>query len=375
MRKPSGPESDCIKMKRTVKIISVTGLVLLAVLTFVSRSIYNHNLPQVSAAPMEAGYVPLTYEAVGSLRYPNEATMTAGGAWTLAEVLVKAGDAVREGDPLCFFDTRASSLERQSLELDVLRLSNAIAALEGLDAKTGAEAVSKSRQMAEAEASLALAEARLAYAVSQAPPEDGLAAPFSGIVSTVSAQPGQTVYYGNAILSLHPDEAPQAAFSLPAKEGEPFSPGTLVSALIETVYRKGDEGDVFERQAVAGRVYSAALSGERWECRATLNDFDGRPAPGQDVLLRVTQQGEMHMQVVPLDCVFNMGAYSAVYLINTRSGIFGDEHYLTEMAVEVLYDNGRLAALRDDGLYHPFALLARNPSKYFFPGDVVWVRD
>ncbi|MCL2604679.1 MAG: hypothetical protein FWD90_09390 [Defluviitaleaceae bacterium] len=48
-------------MKRIMKIIIVSVLAALAVLTFVSRTVYNRNLPRVSTVTVTQGFVPLTF--------------------------------------------------------------------------------------------------------------------------------------------------------------------------------------------------------------------------------------------------------------------------------------------------------------------------
>ncbi|MCL2539229.1 MAG: hypothetical protein FWE66_02710, partial [Oscillospiraceae bacterium] len=73
-------------MKKSVKIISVTGLVLLILLTFISRSVYNKNLPQVTAVTLDSRPVPLSWETVATLCYPNQTDVKSNGTWTIREV-------------------------------------------------------------------------------------------------------------------------------------------------------------------------------------------------------------------------------------------------------------------------------------------------
>jgi hypothetical protein len=48
-------------MKRIMKIIIVSVLAALVVLTFVSRTVYNRNLPRVSTVTVTQGFVPLSF--------------------------------------------------------------------------------------------------------------------------------------------------------------------------------------------------------------------------------------------------------------------------------------------------------------------------
>ncbi|MCL2539444.1 MAG: biotin/lipoyl-binding protein, partial [Oscillospiraceae bacterium] len=294
---------------------------------------------------------------------------------TIREVLVKDGDRVDEGDILCLFDTRAFDVERKVMELDVLCAKNALTALYDWSPQTEEESRSKSRQRAEGIATLELAEARLEYALCRAPPEGGLCAPCSGMIYGLAMKQTDTFYAGDILLSVLPDEKPELKFFLPHKEGENFSSGVLVQALLETVKLDNDGNEVFVRQAVQGRMISGVLYGGQWECRAGLNAFDGFPVAGQEVPLRVSQQGEKQEFVIPLNCLFDKDAYTkVVYVINNRSGLFGEESYLTATAVEMLFNNGIFASLDGDNLYLNMTLAAE-PSEPVSDGDVVWVRD
>ena len=358
-------------MKKTIRIISITGLILLAVLTFVSRSVYNKSLPQVTAVKLDRGYVPLTWETIGTLVYPNETILKSGGTWTVSEVLVQAGDVVREGQPLCRFDTRTFDIERQTLELDVLRLQNTLDTLDKWNPQTAGDQLSKEHQQGETTASLKIAEERLEYALSQEPPEKGLFAPCAGMVYGLTAKPGGTFLYGDALLSLLPDETPQLSFSLPPNEGKAFGSAVLVEATVETVNRRSD-GEAIHHQIVPGRVVSEVLRGGQWECLATLDNFEGQIV-GLEVPLRASQQGEMQNAVVPLNCLFSKDNGKVVYVINSRPGLFGEENYLTEVSVGVLYDNGGSASLICD--LSGGTMLASDPSRPVNDGDVIWVRD
>ena len=363
-----------MKMKKSIHIISIIGLILLVIFTFVSRSVYNKNLPQVTANKISSGLVPLTWETTGALNYPHEVVLKSEGAWTISEILVKDGDAVNEDDLLCLFDMQDFDIEQQALALDILRLQNAIAALDDWRPQTAEERRSKSHQQAELFASLALAEARRDYALSQTPPQDGLRAPCPGVVYGLTAKPGDTLLRGDALLSLLSDETPQLTFFLPPKEGESFGPGVLVQALLETVQRDSGGKEVFVRQTVTGRVISGVLHGGQWECRATLKAFEGQPVAGQEVSLQVSQPGKVQNFVVPLGCLFDKENNKVLYVINSRPGLFGEENYISATSVSVLYDNGEFASLDSEGLYLTMAL-ASDPSQNVNEGDVVWVRD
>ena len=59
-----------MKTKKSINIVIVIVFSLLVIFTFVSRTIYNRNLPRVTAAKVTSGFIPLEIETVASL-YKN----------------------------------------------------------------------------------------------------------------------------------------------------------------------------------------------------------------------------------------------------------------------------------------------------------------
>lgn len=111
-------------MKRKVTAASIVLLIILMIFTFVSRSIYNYNLPLVTAVKVTMGSITLTADAIGTLDYRGASELRAAGAWIIGDVYVKDGQRVSDGDVLCTFDTRASDINIQTLELNVLKAQN-----------------------------------------------------------------------------------------------------------------------------------------------------------------------------------------------------------------------------------------------------------
>ena len=186
-----------IRMRRIDRVI-ILLLAVLAVFTFVSRTVYNRSLMRVTAHVLDSGRVPMRFEALGALFHPGATMFTAKDGWRICQVFVAEGEHVEEGDLLAVFDTRLADIERMGLELEALRLENL---LENL--------LADERDTAEVTAALEIARARLEFAVSFAPPEGGLFAPHCGIVYEVGHFAHGGLRDGDMILTLHPWETPQ----------------------------------------------------------------------------------------------------------------------------------------------------------------------
>jgi len=147
-------------MKKFLRIAIAAVLIVLAVLTFVSRTVYHRGLLRVSEVSVSRGFVPLFEDVVG-------------GTLHVMEVLVSEGDEVLAGQTLLIFDTRAYELEVRAAQQQILRLEHA--AYNGDIFATD---------------ELALAQDRLALLLENEPPSE-LIAPSTGRIVGIFAEPGQ----------------------------------------------------------------------------------------------------------------------------------------------------------------------------------------
>jgi len=363
------------KSKKAINIVIIVVFSLLVLFTFVSRTVYNRNLPRVTSNRITSGFVPLEIETVAELYYENELVIKSGGSWKIGEVFVEDGDEVKRGDIICSFDTRALEIERMSIELEILMYNNTLTAMDERRLWTNAERRQHQRDREQIVAALELAEARLEYNLSMEPPRTTLTAPAAGIISGLSIKPDDMLWPGAEILTLTPDEKPLLKFTLPPVEGEAFSSGTPVNAVIEVVHHEDGEDVVFERLHAQGKIVTGSLQNGQWECIAQLNDFAGQVVPGQEVPIKMTQRGVRQDFIVPLDCIFDKsGGQKVIYVIESRPGLFGEESYLWEASVVIIFDNGEYASIAGSD-FSTHTRIASDLTHWAGHGDTVWVRD
>ena len=361
-------------MKKKIVIASVVFLILLVVLTFVSKTVYNMNMTRVTAVKVDRGYVPLTYETTGKIEFPDAEAVKTTGDWKVDEIFAADGDAVEEGDLLCSFDTKASDIEIDSLRLEIKKLWSEINALNELPEDVRREQL---RGPIIVYSELKLAEAKLDYAIFRAPPEEGLTAPVSGVIYGFATEEGEVISENETLLTIVTGESMLLRFFIPAGDGEIFQPGANVQATIGIGFRVRDTNqEAFERIKMPGKVISGVLKGDRWECLAEINAFYGYPVADQDVPVTVTHVGEMNNFVVPKDCVYSVEGNEVVYSIQEREGLFGKENYLRTVRVNMLFDNGEYAVLEvGDTNLRETDFLATRPSDAIREGTVVWVEN
>jgi len=96
------------KRRINIKLVAVSAVALLIVLIFLSSSIYNHNLPTVTAAMPSRGHLNQTELTTGIVQYADTIELAADIAGTVAAVLVREGEAVTAGQSMIEMDFRGA---------------------------------------------------------------------------------------------------------------------------------------------------------------------------------------------------------------------------------------------------------------------------
>jgi len=154
-------------MKKYLRIGIILVLAALVVLTFISRTVYHSNLPQVSAVTPFRGFVPITH-IIDTTIPPHEGLPAI--EW------LPHGTEVTAGDIVVWYDTRLFDLTRRELELAIRRLD---------------ERAETEDDMYE----LDLLKGRLALHMENTPPPDGLLlAPHDGTLLVMPGAAGMPAF-------------------------------------------------------------------------------------------------------------------------------------------------------------------------------------
>ena len=353
--------------KKIIKKTAVVVLILLAGFTFASKTLYSIRLPVVYTAMPRVDTVPVTVGAEGTLESGAAFDVRAGGDWRVSGVYVGGGDTVNAGDPLYSIDTGDPALLKKSKELDILRLHNRIDALDGAASPEEAgladeQAVRRARAELSAELELAYLQLdRLAY------PSDGYVyAEKNGTVFNVSLEADDRLTAGDRLMSVIPADAPLAVrFMLDAEEGADFGLGSAVSVR----YYVLQNGRAVKRTSAAA-VESRHFFGGRWEYAAAVGLCEDAPLMDMRAEVTVGDADTLYFSVVPASCVAEETGGPRIFAVNSRKGLFGDEFYVSELAVTVTARNAYAAAVDPLGYDTVVVAYASRPVK---DGDTVRV--
>lgn len=165
----------------------------------------------VTVAKVEAAMIPVRYEASGTVRASNSATLSARISGTVAKLLVKEGDLVRRGALLATLEamesTAAASGAAQAVEEALARKRLADVTFERYSRLYEEEAVTRQeldtrraeKDMADRALARARENARAAVAVAG---YTRIVAPLNGIVTARSVDAGATVFPGTPLLTV-----------------------------------------------------------------------------------------------------------------------------------------------------------------------------
>jgi multidrug efflux pump subunit AcrA (membrane-fusion protein) len=105
---------------KVLKIVAAVSAVVLIILILLSKTIYNYNLPVVTATLPFRGTLKKTEKTSGVVSYDKTAEIYAGVSGKIKEVLVREGDAVNAREPIfvLVFEGADTALEKQVTSLE-----------------------------------------------------------------------------------------------------------------------------------------------------------------------------------------------------------------------------------------------------------------
>lgn len=233
--------------------------------------------------------------------------------------IVKAGDVVARIDPV----PAENNLQSARAELATAKAELELASLNAERARTLFEKNVTSRaQMQQAEATLATAKARQDSAeTAVATASDNLSytelkAVRDGIVSAVSANEGQNINTGQAVLTLISETERDAVFDVPERLIDPTLVGTTIDvALISApeVTAKGIEREATPSADPATRTYRV---------KVTLDD-DGRKMPFGAAVSGSIALAPKRLVALPASSLTENTGQSAVFVVDRQTGRIG----------------------------------------------------
>ncbi len=320
--------------RKVLTRIAIGLLIFLVICTVLSRSIYLAMLPQVSVTELRYGRVTSDMTYIGAFDYTDKQIVTAGAAWTLTEVNVKTGISVEKGDILAKVDMTDAELTRRQLMINV---SNAETVLKN----ARGDAAKEQAQLNLDVALRALEKFEASY------PKDGvIVAETDGKVLSCSYVTGDQVAAGAVVMELRTaDSAPVISWEVGGSEADLLDLHSTVTLSFAAI-KQGSETSFNINGSVSGKTTDAASGISTFTVKLT--SFEYEIPSGSIPVITYTEVNAMGT-FVPLSALTDLGGDSYImYVLDTKQGIFGEEHIVKQVEVQKLGDNNVKAVINGD---------------------------
>lgn len=308
-------------MKKSL-VWTIVFIIIVLILTFFSKTLYNLNLPSVSVTSPTYGSLKrvLTCETIAASK--TEFNLYAPSAQKVLEVLVSEGNRVQKGQPLIKLDT--SGLENDMLQLQLEKQQTA-------DAKRAYS--SKTYKLAMASLEKRIAEKQTEIDSST------ITAPADGYVTVLSAKVGMTANTTEPLVTVGTVEnGLQVTLNVTQKQAAWFSKKDKLSVYIPILNLTFD--------AFVTQVKSAQNGG--MEVLADVIDPSKSVAAGQLAEVSFTKMSDEYPVIVPIGALHSDGDRDYIFKLETVSGPLGNEYRIFKTFVRVLDKDDDNAALETE---------------------------
>lgn len=326
-----------VKRDKIVKKIAIIFLVLIVILTFCSKSIYNLLIPEVEVVVSTYGNLENNYYYQGTVDYKDKGTVFSRGNWIIEEVYVKGVEIVKAGQPLAKINQDELILNEKKLWNEILQIEDSIREIRKLEKIDYNELQIKLNE---------LEIAKIEYNnLRNGLNENGeILSPVAGSLVEVNCEEGVQVLENTKLFEII-EENSEIIISWTGDiiESSNINAGKRVNIDIankgETIYLEGE-------------IYKKVIQGEDNLNRfyASINEKDLKGAvlqKNQRVNISTSEKTEDYSYLVPKQCLIEKDNKEYINIILEKEGAFGKEYYIEELPVDVIAEDNFYVALKE----------------------------
>lgn len=328
----STEEATQTRRKRAIRLAAGLFAGVMLVLTFFSNTYSQLTLPKVAVVQAEPGQLAHTIEGSGTLEPERTASLYDRSGWKVAEVLVKEGDAVTEGQKLLTFDStqaeRTIADEEDRYKQQQLRMEKLQSDLKGTGIGGDEDkAESIKRDMASLRLDMDIQGRKLAYLREELQEKSSLVAPFGGMVTELRAEEGLTVSQGQAAVELaDPSQGLNLTVNVKTELADRLVPGESVQVRIIGTAPRLVTGKIHsvEKTAAANPQGSTGGSGGSGK-EVTVRLNDKTLTGGELAEFELTKRTGLPRPLVPNGAIHRDGTGEYVFVIEEKKRPLGNE--------------------------------------------------
>lgn len=312
-------ESNKKPIKKSL-IFTIIFVVIVVLLTFFSKTLYNLNLPSVSYTSSTYGSLKRVFNAETIVYAKTEYDLYAPSIQKVLEVTVWEGDYVQKDQILVRLDSR--ELEDDMLQLELERQ----------------QILDRERDYSSKAYELALEAVERRINTKQGKIDESIiVAPADGYITAMTAKVGMTTNTTTPLITVSMvEDGLQVSFDLTQKQATWFAKDDKIMVYIPILNRTFD--------GFISRIKSAPY-GNGMVVMADITDPLGEIPAGQLAEITFTKMSSEYPTIVPLSALRNDGNRDYIFKIETVKGPLGDEYLLYKMYVRVLDQDDTMAAL------------------------------
>ncbi len=317
-------ESNRKPMKK-IHIITIIFVILVLLLTFFSKTLYNLNLPSVSYTQPKPGALKRVFNCESLAAAKTEYDLYAPSSQKIIKVQVREGDSVKKGQVLLRLDTGILENDLLQLELEKQQTKDA---KQGLSSKAYHLAISSVEHRINAK------QEEIDGSV--------ITAPADSYVTALSAKVGMTANPAEPLMTLGSvKNGLQVALTVNQKQATWFSKDDKLNVFIPIL-----------NQTYDGSVSRIKSSGDgNMVVLADISDSSGAVHAGQLAEVSFTKMSGDYRTLVPLSALHSDGDRDYIFKIETVQGALGEEYRLYKIYVRVLDQDDTNAALEGEIAY------------------------
>lgn len=326
-------------------------LAAMLILTFVSRAIYAYRLPRVTVSGIRNTTLNYQIKASGTAQTTKSLPLYAVPELRVAELCVKNGDTVAEGDVLLKYDTAyledyIAKLSRQ-IEIDTLTRSDYYTAQAWNSAKILTFQIEDNQEKLKAYKQLL---------------DNGavMLSRTNGVITDVKVNAGD--FTGETAGFMIADASQNLYFSVEITEEE----SKLIAAgdLVNISFRNGK----VRLEECEIKSVTATDSDDIYKVEIPLDTSE--VTIGEIGQMSVKVMSDERYDCIPLEAIHQNGNQHYVYLVEESEGFLGAEYHISLRNVSIVEQNESYAAVQDSGLTSEDMIVIYT-NKELYEGQVV----
>lgn len=399
------------------KILIVSTVIVLCILilcTFLSKTIYNASLKRVEIMKLESGDVTSSFTQTGWVEYADRVKLRFNVPLVVKEVLKNTNATVQEGETVMVVDIAEYEVQASEMELELRQLESQLTPA-GLSSSQVQELLAERDLVAaqlskaiedrpigmsnDADANLeiqrlelelmridnqlspsglsgkqvelltaqrSILERKLELFRASYPADGQVVATAAGTVSSIHAEPGDTVAANSPLLEIVPSGTKsQLRVELSNEQAEVFTIGDRAVVTLPA----GPSGQNKQQSSGIAGIERNADTGMT-TLTVRLNETGYKE--GTSMSVRLEKSFGSYDKVVPLTAVNGSEGEYTIYALKTRDGLFGEEQYVQQVEVEKLAESVLSMAVQADALWEGDKIVVSSTGP-LADGETVWV--